>query len=92
METTMRRGKCTPVAGTIEGMKRTGKGEIQFSVCGTTFSLPEKSTFAKMIKGVKRTIVVYEMLDSVKFPRVITVIPNYTVQQVLQVNTKYPAD
>lgn len=87
----VKRCKRYPVAGSISEISRTRKGEIRFSVCGTVFSLPENSTYAKMIKGASRAIMVYEIIDFGKFPRVIEVIPNYTGQQVLQVNSLYPA-
>jgi hypothetical protein len=88
---TVRRGKRYPVAGSVQEVSRTGKGEIRFMVCGTVFTLPENSTYAKMIKSASRAIVVYEIIDFEKFPRIIEVIPNYTGQQVLQANSLYPA-
>lgn len=89
METTS--GKYVPVAGPITGMHRAGKGRMAFKIQKVHFSLPENSTFSKVLRGAAKAIVIYEKIEGDIFPRVVDVIPNYTGQQVLWVNSKYPA-
>lgn len=86
METTM---KHIPVAGPIVGLHRSGKGTVIFEVLHVRFSLPENSTYAKMIRGASRAIVVYEDNEGEDFPRIIEVIPSYTWQQVVTTNSLY---
>lgn len=86
MEATIVKG-C--VSGPIEGKERKGKGMFVFKVHQILFTLPEKTTFVKRIKGAARAIVVYEQTDGEVLPRVTEVICNYTVQQLLQVHAKY---
>lgn len=88
METAVH-SKCVPVAGPIEGWRTVGKGEITFRVCGQKFSLKERSKFTKLLKGASKAIVVFEYKPNQQFPRVHKVVPNYTCQQVLQVNAQY---
>jgi hypothetical protein len=88
METTTRTGRV-PVSGPIEDKGRTGKGKIKFKILGKQFFLPENSTYAKMIMGAARAIVVYEDCGDGKYCEVVEVITSFTWQQVLQINAQY---
>ena len=88
MGTTMCTG-CIPVSGPINHKGRTGKGEIRFRVCEIQFFLPENSTYAKMIMGSDRAIVLYKVVGGRKNNEVVEVVPNFTWQQVLQINSRY---
>lgn len=80
METAIN-GRSVPVAGFVRGKKTTQDGNFKFRVVNQWFLLPKGSLFAQVVKQAERALVIFEQSDK-KYPRVLSVVPNYTGIQV----------
>lgn len=78
---TITSGQHTPVAGFVRGKRLTRDGNFVFRIVNQWFSLPQRSTFAREVLSAERAIVCFEQTGR-KYPRVISVIPNYTGEQL----------
>lgn len=74
-------GQHIPVAGFVRGKRCTKDGNFVFRVVNQWFSLPQTSTFARLVADADRAIICFEKTDR-KHPRVLSVVPNYTGKQL----------